>query len=53
MMLDMEVGVFDKLVTCLDEDTMEQWPKFVDKWNEAVDKEWFDIVTPETETSSV
>ena len=50
---DMEVGVLDKLVMYWDDDAMAQAPNFADKWDEVADREWFELVTPETETSSV
>jgi len=48
----MDVGVLDKFILYWDQETMEKAPVFKEKWDEVKDRTWFQLVTPETNTST-
>jgi protoporphyrinogen oxidase len=48
----MDVGVLDKFILYWDEETMEKAPVFKEKWDEVKDRTWFQLVTPEIDTST-
>ena len=47
----MEMGLVDKFIMYWDEATMEQAPNFRARWEDIVDNDWLELVTPETNTS--
>ena len=50
---DMHVSIIDKLAMYWDDYAIAEAPNFSDKWEEVSGNGWFDLVTPETKTSSV
>jgi len=49
----MQVGTLDKYVLFWDDDTMAATNSFIDMWDDIMDRDWLDLVTPETETSNI
>jgi len=49
----LDTGVLDKVIMYWDDETMSTSPIFKEKWDEAQESTWFELVTPEINTSNI